>query len=399
MHIVHIEDFFHPDAGYQLNVLTKYQARQGNKVTIVTSVIEKSPEYLLSFFSLDNIKSKDANFEKENNVKIERVAIYGFYSGRAIFKEKVFTFINALKPDVLFVHNNASYIGIRYTLKQSSLSYPIVYDCHMLKMASQNRFSSYFEKLYKKFITPKLINQGAIVFKVVKDNYLQEYLGIPANQCPFLPLATDELHFQYDEKKRIEIRKKFNIPLDAFVVVYAGKLNESKGALLLAKALEKKIQLKDKDLYFLIIGSTAKNEFGLRVENLFTSSINNVIRLDTQTYSFLPDYYSAADCAVYPRQCSMSFFDVQSIGLPVLLENIPINVERLKHGNGLLFESDSEESLRHKILSISEMEENDFETMSQNAKNFVLKSSASMTEVSNNLNETLTDLIQGFKNK
>jgi hypothetical protein len=46
MKIVHIEDFLHPDAGYQLNSLAPLQRAQGHDVTIVTGELDKIPEDL-----------------------------------------------------------------------------------------------------------------------------------------------------------------------------------------------------------------------------------------------------------------------------------------------------------------------------------------------------------------
>lgn len=66
MRIVHIEDFFHPDAGYQINILTKYQVRQGHEVIVVTSEMQKMPRYLTNFFGTDNIEEKDRDFTEKN---------------------------------------------------------------------------------------------------------------------------------------------------------------------------------------------------------------------------------------------------------------------------------------------------------------------------------------------
>ena len=37
MRIIHIEDFFLSDTGYQINIIPKYQVIQGHEVYIVTS--------------------------------------------------------------------------------------------------------------------------------------------------------------------------------------------------------------------------------------------------------------------------------------------------------------------------------------------------------------------------
>ena len=65
MKFVHIEDFFHPDAGYQVNTLAKLQVEQGHEVFVVTAVLEKMPDTLVSFFGKVNIKEKNENYEKD----------------------------------------------------------------------------------------------------------------------------------------------------------------------------------------------------------------------------------------------------------------------------------------------------------------------------------------------
>ena len=52
--IVHIEDFFHPDAGYQVNILAKYLAKANYDVYIITAEFEKIPDYLTDFFGKEN---------------------------------------------------------------------------------------------------------------------------------------------------------------------------------------------------------------------------------------------------------------------------------------------------------------------------------------------------------
>ena len=62
MKIVHIEDFVHPDAGYQLNSLAPLQHLQGHDVTIVTAELDKVPDFLTNFFGRENIEQRDRQF-------------------------------------------------------------------------------------------------------------------------------------------------------------------------------------------------------------------------------------------------------------------------------------------------------------------------------------------------
>ena len=50
MKIVQLEDFFHPDAGYKINILSKYFARMGHETVILTAGLDRMPDYLTSFF-------------------------------------------------------------------------------------------------------------------------------------------------------------------------------------------------------------------------------------------------------------------------------------------------------------------------------------------------------------
>ena len=55
MKIVHVEDFIHPEAGYQVNLLSRLQQLDGHQVTIVTAELEKIPSFLTSFFGKEDI--------------------------------------------------------------------------------------------------------------------------------------------------------------------------------------------------------------------------------------------------------------------------------------------------------------------------------------------------------
>jgi hypothetical protein len=104
MRIVHIEDFFHPDAGYQVNILSKYQASLGHEVYVLTSEFEKIPNELKYFFGNVNIDALDDEFNKKYKVKIIRIPLVAYISGRSIYSSRIFNTVDKLKPDILYVH-------------------------------------------------------------------------------------------------------------------------------------------------------------------------------------------------------------------------------------------------------------------------------------------------------
>jgi glycosyltransferase involved in cell wall biosynthesis len=370
MHFVHIEDFFHPNAGYQVNLLTKIQVEQGNEVTIVTSELNKIPTYLTSFFGKDNIEEKDNEFTRRTGVRIVRLPLVGFYSGRSIYYPNIFKIVDNLKPDVLFVHGEDTLIGMQYIWRYKKLKYPLVLDCHMLEMASENKFKYLFRKIFQRFFAPIIINNEIPLIRVTDSDYVEKCLGIPLSKTILLSFGTDTNFFFPNLSNKIAFREKYDISSDSFVVLYAGKLDIYKGGKFFADSILDKFN-STKQIVFIIIGNT-DGEFGANVESTFSKSQNRILRFPTQTYSDLAEFYQAADIAVFPKQCSMSFFEVQACGLPVLFEENEINSQRAMFNNAITFKSGDINDFRNLIMKFADMPNNDFTEMAKCSRKYVL---------------------------
>lgn len=370
MRIVHIEDFFHPDAGYQINILPKYLTKFGHEQIIITSTMDRAPSALKEFFSAENIEEKDKKYTENNNVKIIRLPLRAFISGRAIFfKKQLLNTIKSVAPDVLFVHGNDTLTGMQMIQNRMKLPCPMVLDSHMLDMASQNKFSKLFHWFYKCFYTPKIIKNKIPVIRTQNDSYVKRRLGIPLELAPWISYGSDTLLFHPDNLVKERFREENKISKDSLIVCYAGKLVESKGGLFLAEAIKNKFNV-NREIVFLIIGNTV-GEYGQKVERVLETSVNRIIRFPTQKYSELAKYYQVADLAVFPRQCSLSFYDVQACGLPVLFEDNNINIERSAHGNGWTFRSGDILDFKSRMEFIANMSENDLNKYSQNSMSFI----------------------------
>ncbi|MCI6591118.1 MAG: glycosyltransferase family 4 protein [Spirochaetia bacterium] len=369
MKIVMIEDFFHPDAGYQVNILAKYFVNFGHEVIILTAEMEKIPDELTSFFGKNNIEVADRSYEEKYGAKIIRIPIKKYYSGRCFFDKKIFKLVDELKPDILYVHGNDTYIGIQYIIKSKKIKYPIITDSHMLEMASKNKFNKLFRHCYKRFITPILIRNRIPVIRTQDDDYVERCLGIPLQQCPWVSYGSDVLLFHPDEDVKTEKRKQLNISEDDFVFVFAGKLIESKGAMLLANAFKNKFDTK-KNVILLVVGNT-NGEYGENVEKTFSKSENRIIRIPTQKYEQLAPYYQLADAAIFAKQCSLSFYDVQACALPVISENNNINVDRCSHNNGMCFIADDLNDMRSVITKMLNMPKELFDSYKQCSYQFI----------------------------
>lgn len=373
MKIVHVEDFFHPEAGYQVNLLSRLQQAEGHQVTVVTAELDKVPSLIAGFFGTDRIDEKDRAFERETNgVKIIRVPLLGYYSGRCVFHPKLLKIVNDEKPDVVFVHGEDTLTGMIFIWLADLLPYPIVLDCHMLEMASVNRFREYFRTFYRRFVTPTILRRNIPLIRVVDSNYVEKCLGIPLAHTDLLSFGTDTSYFVPDAEQRQNTRRDLGFDDDAFVILYAGKMDEAKGGMILADTLHNRFpEARGRPIQCLVIGKT-DGDFGQKVEARLASSENKVVRLPTQRYFDLVRYYQCVDLAIFAQQCSMSFFEAQSCGLPVLFEVNEMNVLRTSLNNAFTFTTGSVEDFRRQIVRLASLPEDEYAGLRHNARAFVL---------------------------
>ena len=373
MKILHIEEFFHPNAGYQVNMLARLQAKAGHDVTVMTAEFQKLPGFLTDFFGKENIAAKDARYSAETNVEIIRIPVWAYYSGRVIFNFfKLIASAIKVRPDIAVVHGLDGFAGILFITLSKWLSFPIVVDCHMIDMASKNRFSKFFRNFYKICIAPIIRARGIQVIRVVEDNYIEKHLGLSLEQSILMPLGTDTDYFTPNIEVRRDQRADLGYSEDDFIVLYAGKLDDQKGGKFLGEALKKKFKHHGvKRIKFMIIG-TCVGDYGLAVEQLFSQSENDITRINTQSYLDLVRFYQAADLVIFPKQCSMSFFEAQSCGVPVLFEDNNINMSRVRGENAFTFESGNMDDFRQKIELLAFRSSEEKNISSKRAREYVL---------------------------
>ncbi len=398
MKIVHIEDFFHPNAGYQINILPKYMAKYGHEVYILTSELDKIPENLTIFFGRNNIQDYDKDYTEKTGVKILRLPVKCYVSGRVIFHKDLYSKVKEIEPDILYVHGNDTWTGIKYLLNLKKIECPLIMDSHMLEMASVNRFSKVFRFLYKKMITPIIRKNNIKIIRTQDDNYVKKCLGIPLCQAPWISVGSDTLLFNKNDIIRKDFRKKNIIDENDFVIIYTGKLDEAKGGKLLAETFLDKFESKYYGEVVLIIVGNSVGEYGKEVDKCLEKSCNKILRFPTQKYVDLPKFYQSADLCIFPKQCSLSFYDAQACGLPVVAENNNINIDRLAFNNGLAFQSNSVEDFREKILTFINMEKEELCVVKDNSIRFV-EENYNYKEIAKQYLDILINEEKNFKKK
>ena len=367
MKILHIDETFHPAYGYQANPLAKFQQKQGNEVYIATPTKDfLYPVYKDFGDDGSGLEEQDKQYIDSTGVQIIRVPAKGYIMGRLNYGKEIFEVVDRVKPDVLFVHCVETLTAMRFLWKRPN--YPMMFDSHMLSMASHNKLAKAYEVVYRNVFTRIIKKNGFYVIRTQDDDYVNSHLGIPEKLTPFISFGTDTILFSPNEEVRKKFRQEHGVGQDDFVVVYTGKLIENKGGKLLAKSFQKKF---DVPVTLVCVGKPLDDDYGREVQKILNESENRIIMFPTQNYLDLAQFYQAADLSIFPKQCSMSFYDAQACGLPVVSEANNVNCDRCSHQNGDNFEAGSVDDFRAKITRFATMRKEEREQYRKNSRTFV----------------------------
>ncbi|HHW69481.1 MAG TPA: glycosyltransferase family 4 protein, partial [Tenericutes bacterium] len=119
--VVHVEDYFDPSAGYQINELLMLNIKYQDEVHLITST-DMSP------FHKDYDEQKDIEFSKKYNVIVHRLEKFFKFSYRIYFRG-LFKKIKNINPDLVFLHSIGDFKDL--VLWKKKKDYIIVRDCHM----------------------------------------------------------------------------------------------------------------------------------------------------------------------------------------------------------------------------------------------------------------------------
>lgn len=156
-----------------------------------------------------------------------------------------------------------------------------------------------------------------------------------------------------------EIRERYNIPSDAFLISYVGRHNEVKGYDRL-KEIATKILKDNKDIYFIIAG---KEEPLYKIENEkwievgWTNDPHSII--------------GASDLFILPNRetyFDLILLEVMSLGVPILASYTGGNKYFKKYENSGMEFFENEEDAINKIINFSQLSKNEIENIGNKNK-------------------------------
>lgn len=274
------------------------------------------------------------------------------------------TRLNILKefdPDIIHVHTEFS-MGLFGIWAAKKLKKTLVYTLH----------TAYDDYVY--YVMPKVL--ARMVGGKVLDKFLEFYAGRskaivgPSPKCfeyikktshkkkvRILPNSVEMSLFnpnKINNSETIELRKKLNIPDDAFIACFVGRMGTEKSVGVTLDFLSKTLT-KDDNIYFIGIGD------GPDLENL--KNMAKELKIDERVrftgkvpHEKLPVYYAISKLYLtssLTEMNSISMLEAMAMGLPVLQRMDEVNKDQIVEGkNGYIFYNEKDMYKRLKMLSL-----------------------------------------------
>ena len=139
-----------------------------------------------------------------------------------------------------------------------------------------------------------------------------------------------KFNIAYKEKYRIAIRSRLNIPLNAFVFGFVGRITRDKGINELLEAF-RRISSRNCYIYLLMVGP---NETGENVNSELYQWSKNSSQIRYIGYtSVVEQYLAAMDTYILPSYregFGMSVIEAEAMGVPVIVTDIPGPIDAMK---------------------------------------------------------------------
>ena len=353
MKIVHIaaNSPFNDGWGYQDNLLPKYQLKLGHSVTLLITDTTHSDGGIVctdqkSFVSVDGFDVIRFPY-KQYALKLLTKIFY---------KMDVYDTLVELQPDFIFSHGLLSRTFcdvIRYKKMRKKQGKPcvVVQDNH-LDYNIGTKFATVKQKLlraYYRAFNRRTQKHVSRVYGVTpwRKTYAEDYYRIQPDKTDVLIMGADDekIDFSRREDIRAEIRNRFGIEDDQFLIVTGGKIDRRKNILPLIEACQNM-----KNAKLIVFGSLAEE---------IKEEFDNAMKLgDNVSYiGWIPadrvyDYFFAADLVVFPGQHSVLWEQACASKIPCVF----LRWEGMDHvnagGNAAFLDDASVESMMDMIESL-----------------------------------------------
>ncbi|ELZ23697.1 group 1 glycosyl transferase [Halosimplex carlsbadense 2-9-1] len=366
MKIAHIQHPYLPGYGYQENHLPAHQADLGHDVKIITST--EIPPKFRSEFEREFFEAGEYEYNGVKTIRlppwfkinaIEDLALRGLCPK-----------LNKFDPDIIHAHGLISPRTLQAYLYAERTNSKIFVDTHIdngnLSLGSFYKIGLF--SIYNYIIIPLISRKCASYIAVNRyaEQFLEDSTTVPNSRIDFLPLGISKSNFTPNNKKREKTREKLNIPLDRFVMIFAGNVEPTKDLETLLRALA---SISSK--YELIVLGSCDQDYKnkLEVVSKELGITNKVTFIDAVPHDTLSCYLNAADLGIWPGKLGITCIEAIGTGLPLIVSNDAAMEFLVSNNNGFTFDRGSPRSLSSRIQYYIDNPAT-LESHSQNAASF-----------------------------
>ena len=364
MKILHIISVFFPEFSGTSTRLYNLVSRLPYEIVIYTSN---------RTLNGDKIQCKQQRY---NNVYVERIDIQKcnpscfvkyipFLRGKLKARCVTNVFTNNIigkEFDIVHGHNLP---GFDEAARQAAhrLHKPFVYEIHSLPIAdlwsqrSPKALISYFNLKNQENRMLQSSNYIIVSTKRLKE-WLCDFYRIDDEKIMVIPNGVDihlfTPHHEYKNAADI-LRKKFRIPSEGKVVLYAGYLNKVNGIEFIIKLISQ-ISAINKNIYWVFVGNGPKQGQILSLVKAFPEHVKYAGMV---VYENMPIYYELCDVFIIPRGSTISgkFFvplklvEAMAMRKIILASDVNAITDLIRYGdNGFLFHKNSLEDLKRVLF-------------------------------------------------
>lgn len=338
-----------PNGTYNENMLSKYHAKLGYEVTLICSKWQQDGKG-------GHCLHPQTDYINADGVHVLRLAMFGrekIYKKLKFFSD-LYSCLEKITPDILFIHG-CQFLNIftivSYLKRHSNVK--VYVDNHAdfsnsaTNWLSKNILHKFLWRMCAKAIEPYTTKfYGVLPARV---DFLKNIYKLPSEKCNLLVMgADDEMVEQVNKPEiRFQIRKKYNISDDDFLIVTGGKIDKpKKQTILLMQAIK---QIQNSKLKLIVFGSVDKELQSKVLELADGKKIQYIGWISSQdSYS----YFSAADLVCFPGRHSVFWEQVVGQGIPMVVKDWNGTHHIDVGGNVVFLKKDSVEEIRNVIEQI-----------------------------------------------
>lgn len=333
MKIVHITESYIEGWGYHENLLPLYQHRAGHDVVVISNNnhlvdIKNRPDLI------KEIKDRGKEYWYDG-VKIYKIETkFNISSNTSFFCKGLYEILIKESPDMIFHHNvGMATLTIAGKFKKTHPKVKLYVDNHAdwINESKNKLWHFVFYDIIAPLQVKRLGNKVNYYIGVspLRCQYLNQVYRVPQKQIRFLPIGCDTEQANQVKENRESIRERMEISQDAFVVVSGGKIDRSKGTLVLIDAC-KSLHEKDENVLLVLFGKIDEEVSTVARQYDWIRCIGWCDRLTTLSI------LKMANVACWPWLHTTLIEDAIAVGTPLVVK-MSDNVSHFAKENAGLF--------------------------------------------------------------